>query len=269
MATVDALSDIRFERLTGTIGAIVHGVGLGERSPAVAERLNLALHEHGVLFFEYPEIVTEEQLAGFSELFGELEGPYRLTMKEKSSSAGYVDAEIAPLKASRITFFHTDGTPLENPPQAAMLTPAELPDVGGGTMWASMYAAWEDLSSFNQRLLDELDVVHNTKRLPFLKETPETVHPAVIRDKVTGKKALFVNANYSDRVVGMSERESNALLQMLYDHINTPEFHVRVRWRLGTIAAWEERITQHRGVDDFTGPRKLRRLTFKGDRPSR
>ena len=67
----------------------------------------------------------------------------------------------------------------------------------------------------------------------------------------------------------VDERESNSLLQMLYDHINTPEFHVRVRWRLGTIAVWEERITQHRGVADFTGPRKLRRLTFKGDCPSR
>lgn len=269
MATVEALPDIRFERVTGTIGAIVHGVSLDERGPAVAQMLDRALHEHGVLFFEYPEVVSAEQMVGFSELFGELEGPYRLTMKNGGSPAGYIDAKIAPLKESRITYFHTDGTPLENPPQAAMLTPAELPEVGGGTMWASMYAAWEDLSSFNQRLLDELDVVHNTKRLPFLKETPETVHPAVIRDKVTGKKALFVNANYSDRVVGMSERESNALLQMLYDHINTPEFHVRVRWRLGTIAVWEERVTQHRGVADFTGPRKLRRLTFKGDRPSR
>lgn len=268
MATVDVVPDIRFERVTGTIGAIVHGVGLGERDPAVARALDRALHEHGVLFFEFPDVVTEEQFMGFSQLFGELEGPYRLSMKQQNA-AGYMDAAFVPLKESRITYFHTDGTPFEKPPQAAMLTPVELPEVGGGTMWASMYAAWEDLSSFNQRLLDELDVVHNTKRLPFLKETPETVHPAVIRDKVTGKKALFVNANYSDRIVGMSERESNALLQMLYDHINTPEFHVRLRWQLGTIAVWEERVTQHRGVADFTGPRKLRRLTFKGDRPSR
>jgi taurine dioxygenase len=267
VGTVDVLPEVYFERVTGTVGAIVHGVGLGERSPAVAGKLNRALHEHGVLFFEFDDLVTESQFAGFSELFGELEGKYRLSIK--SGTAGYHDAEVTPLRASRITYFHSDGTPFEEPPQAAMLTPVELPEVGGGTMWASMYAAWEDLSSYNQRLLDELDVVHSTKRLPFLRETPETIHPAVIRDKVTGKKALFVNANYSERIVGMSERESNSLLQMLFEHINTPEFHVRVRWRLGTVAVWEERVTQHRGVDDFTGPRKLRRLTFKGDRPSR
>ncbi len=202
MATVDAAADIRLERVTGTIGAIVHGVGLDERSPVIAETLIRALHEHGVLFFKYPEGVTEEQFTGFSELFGELEGPYRLSMK-KQSTAGYIDAEHVPLKASRINVFHTDGTAFESPPQAAMLALVELPEVGGGTTWASMYAAWDDLSAFDQRLLDELDVAHNTKRLPFLKETPETVHPAVIRDKTTGKKALFVNVNYSDRIVGM------------------------------------------------------------------
>lgn len=268
MATVGLSPDIRFERVTGTVGAIVHGVGLDERNPAVAEKLNRALHEHGVLFFEFGDIVEEPEFTSFCELFGELEGPYRLSMKEKGTP-GSLDMETLSLKAVRVTTFHTDGTPFENPPQAAILTPIELPEVGGDTMWASMYAAWEDLSSFNQRLLDELDVVHNTKRLPFLREYAETVHPAVIRDKVTGKKMLFVNANYCDRIVGMSERESNSLLQMLYDHISTPEYHVRVRWRLGTVAVWEERVTQHRGVDDFSGPRKLRRHTIVGDRPSR
>ena len=110
MATVDAIADIRLERLTGTIGAIVHGVGLDERSPAVGETLTQALHEHGVLFFEYPKVVTEDEFTGFSELFGELEGPYRLTMKEQNS-VGYMDADNVPLKENRITYFHTDGTP--------------------------------------------------------------------------------------------------------------------------------------------------------------
>ena len=60
----------------------------------------------------------------------------------------------------------------------------------------------------------------------------------------------------------------NDLLQFLFAHINTPEFHVRERWRLGMVTVWDERAVQHRGVADFTGPRKLRRLTFKGTRPS-
>jgi taurine dioxygenase len=172
------------------------------------------------------------------------------------------------MKEVRINYFHTDGTALEHPPQAAILTPVELPAAGGDTMFASMYAAWDALSSHYQRMLEGLEVLHSTRRLPFLNEVPGTIHPAVIRDAVTGRKMLFVNANYSDRVIGMSERESEELLQFLFAHINTPEFHVRQRWRLGMVAVWEERVVQHRGVADFTGPRKLRRLTFKGSRPS-
>jgi taurine dioxygenase len=66
----------------------------------------------------------------------------------------------------------------------------------------------------------------------------------------------------------MSERESDSLLKFLFEHVNTPEFHVGLTWRLGTTAVWEERVTQHRAVDSFVGPRKLRRVTIKGDKPS-
>jgi taurine dioxygenase len=77
-----------------------------------------------------------------------------------------------------------------------------------------------------------------------------------------------VNSNWTERIVGMRDHESDALLAMLFDHVNTPEFHVRLRWQLGTVAVWEERVTQHRGVADFVGPRKLRRVAIPGDRPT-
>ena len=186
----------------------------------------------------------------------------------RSRGAQYIDSDVTPMKDVRINCWRTDGTALDRPPQAAMLTPAELPEVGGDTMWASMYAAYEALSSERQRLLDGLEVLHSTVRVPFLKQTMSAVHPAVIRDAVTGRKALFVNSNWSERFVGMGDDESEALLRMLFEHVNTPEFHVRLRWRLGLVAVWEERVTQHRGVADFTGPRKLRRITFAGDRPA-
>ena len=64
---------------------------------------------------------------------------------------------------------------------------------------------------------------------------------------------LFVNSNWSERIMGMTDGESEALLRMLFDHVNTPEFHVRLRWRPGVVAVWEERVTQHRGVADLWG----------------
>ena len=261
-------SGIRFERVTGNVGALVHGVSLGgEKSTELTETLNRGLHEHGVLFFEFGRWVSNEEFADFAPLFGEREGDYGMKTK-KTSEGPYIDSDKNPMKEYRINYWHTDGTPLERPPQAAMLTPVELPEAGGDTMWSSTYAAWDGLSSHTQRLLEGLEVLHSTRRLPFLQENPGTVHPAVIRDAVTGRKMLFVNSNYSEKFVGMSERESDALLRMLFEHINTPEFHVRVRWRPGVVAVWEERVVQHRGVADFVGPRKLRRITFVGDKPS-
>lgn len=267
MTTAALTEDITFEPATGLVGAWVQGVALDERDPKIAETLNRKLHEHGVLFFQFDDFLSAEEFMGFAELFGEMEEAYRMTMKQSGDSP-YIDSDKAPMKEVRINYFHSDGTALENPPQAAILTPVELPPAGGDTMFASMYAAWDALSPHYQRMLEGMEVLHSTRRLPFLNEVPGTVHPAVIRDPVTGRKMLFVNANYSDRILGMSERESEDLLQILFAHINTPEFHVRLRWRPGTVAVWEERVVQHRGVADFTGPRKLRRLTFKGSRPS-
>jgi taurine dioxygenase len=267
MTSAELTRAITFEPATGLVGAWVHGVGLDESDPEVAQVLQRKLHEHGVLYFQFDDFLSAEEFKSFALLFGEIEDVYRMTMKEPGESP-YIDSDKVPMKDVRINYFHTDGTALEHPPQAAILTPVELPPAGGDTMFASMYAAWDALSSHYQRMLEGLEVLHSTRRLPFLNEVPGFVHPAVIRDAVTGRKMLFVNANYSDRVIGMSERESEELLQFLFAHINTPEFHVRERWRPGMVAVWEERVVQHRGVADFTGPRKLRRLTYKGSRPS-
>jgi taurine dioxygenase len=268
MSASQVKSKIEFERVAVHCGAVVHGVPIDETDPEVAGELQRALHEHGVLYFDYDHTVTPGEFISFSRLFGEPEDGYPISMDAETPETPFIDSDIVPMKDARINYFHTDGTALENPPQAAMLTAFELPEVGGETMFASMYAAWEGLSSHYQRLLEEVEVQHGTARLPFLREKPSVVHPAVITDKVTGRKMLFVNANYSEHIIGMSAAESENLLQMLFHHINTPEYHVRRPWRLGTIAVWEERVVQHRGVADFTGPRKLRRITFKGDRPS-
>src|SRR5258708_3721607 len=81
-------------------------------------------------------------------------------------------------------------------------------------------------------------------------------------------KALFVKSIYSECFLEMSERESDALMRFLFEHVNQPEFHVGVTWQSGTVAVWEERVTQHRAIDSFVGQRRLRRLTIKGDEPA-
>jgi taurine dioxygenase len=273
MNTVALTDKVRFEPVTGTVGAVVRGVDLvGNPGGQAVDMLRRGLHEYGVLFFEFDRVVTASEFAAFGDIFGKREDVYGLKIGGHEMPAAledqYVDSDTAPMKKFRAGYWHSDGSALERPPLAAMLTPAELPGVGGDTMWASMYAAWEGLSSFYQRLLDGAEVLHTTGRSPFLQPPSRAVHPAVLTDPVTGRKLLFVNSNYAESIVGMKPHESDALLRMLFEHVNTPEFHVRLRWRLGTIAVWQQRVTQHRGVDDFRGPRKLRRIVFEGDRPT-
>jgi len=266
MAASDTLTKIVFDRITPAIGAHVRGVALDQQPTAeVVDTLRHGLHEHGVLFFQYEELVDADRFAQFSTLFGELQPVYGFS---SSKGGGGIDARLQPLKEYRTAQWHTDGTPFERPPQAALLTTVEAPQLGGGTMWASMYAAYEGLSTHYQRLLDGLEVVHSTMRTPFLKEQTNTVHPAIIRDPVTGKKALYVNSVYSERFLDMSERESDSLMKFLFEHVNQAEFHVSLTWRPGTLVVWEERVTQHRAIDSFVGERKLRRLTINGDKPA-
>lgn len=274
MTAADTLAKTRFEKRTAAIGANVEGIALDQAAtPEVVEALRQGLHEHGVLFFEFGRILEPAEFARFSTLFGEVEPVYGFSTKDETVPAvnpgeSCIDARYQPLRQYRTNMWHSDGTPFERPPQAAILTPVEPPELGGGTMWSSMYAAYEDLSSHYQRLLDGLEVLHSTMRTPFVKETAQTVHPAIIRDPVTGRKALFVNSIYSERFLDMSERESDALMHFLFEHVNQPEFHVGVTWKPGTVAVWEERVTQHRAIDSFVGQRRLRRLTIKGDKPA-
>jgi taurine dioxygenase len=270
MTVAETLTKITFDKVTAAIGARVHGIALDqEATPEVVETLRHGLHEHGVLFFEFGEQLGSDQFKQFAQLFGEVEPVYGFSTKQEDDRpAPCIDAQYQPLRQYRTNMWHSDGTPFERPPQAAILTPVEPPQLGGGTMWSTMYAAYEDLSSHYQRLLDGLTVLHSTMRVPFVKEQTQTTHPAIIRDPVTGRKMLFVNSVYSERFIDMSERESDALMRFLFEHVNTPEFHVGVTWRPGTVAVWEERVTQHRAVDSFIGARKLQRLTFKGDKPA-
>ncbi|HSV82956.1 MAG TPA: TauD/TfdA family dioxygenase [Ramlibacter sp.] len=262
---------------TGTCGASVFGLNLrvSEHSPAVQQLLVRALHEHGVLFFRFEGDIDTEDHKRIARIFGDLHESYfnrgadplvSILDNEKTGSPKYGTDQ-----------WHTDVSVVDKPPLAASLRAIKLPKIGGDTMWASMYVAYETLSSKMQRLLDGLEAVHSTETLlrarPAAREvnlfgqSKSAIHPVVIRDPVTGRPALYVNSGYTERIVGMSLRESNTILQMLFDHVNTPDFHVRLKWDTRTIVVWEERVTQHRAIDDYTGHRVLHRIVINGEAP--
>lgn len=155
----------------------------------------------------------------------------------------------------------------------AALRPA--PSVGGDTCWANTYLAYETLSPAVRRLCDELTAVHDitgsmkkaiAKGHPFdLAEVQARVPPIecpVVRVHAeTGRKALFVNRASTTRLVGLTDRENEALLPLLIDHIRSPEYQVRLRWQVGTLAFWDNRPTQHYAVADYTERRRMHRVT--------
>jgi taurine dioxygenase len=264
-ATQTAIS-LSCERVTGHIGAWVRGFELGSPDNAPhANMLQRALAEHGVLFFDFGRIPSPEEYQGFAGLFGKVQGRFEQIVKNpKGEETPFIDSARTPMKEFRINYWHSDGGPFAVPPLAAILMAYEVPEAGGDTMWASMYAAYDALSPHMQRMLDGMKILNNNDRTTFL-EPKEHVHPAVVVNPITGRKCLFVDSNYTARFVDVPERESEALLNFLFEHINTPEFHVRLRWKPGYCAVWHQQVTKHRGVADFTGTRKLQRHTVDGE----
>jgi len=97
---------------------------------------------------------------------------------------------------------------------------------------------------------------------------PKAEHPIVRTHPVTGRKALFVNRGFTTRIKGLSKLESDALLEMLWRHAETPEFHCRFRWQPNSIAFWDNRCVQHHAMWDYFPQRRHgNRVTIQGDRP--
>jgi taurine dioxygenase len=139
-----------------------------------------------------------------------------------------------------------------------------------------MYAAYETLSEPVKKMIDGLSAEHSAyKTLPlldvpdtsFMQEEMRNVHPVVRVHPETGRKALFVNELWTERIVGVSQYESDCLLAMLWKHSQSPEFTMRWRWRVNDLALWDNRSFQHYAVRDYQGERVLQKGYVQGDRP--
>jgi taurine dioxygenase len=154
-----------------------------------------------------------------------------------------------------------------------------VPECGGDTLFASMYAAYDTLSDRMKDLLDGLTAVHDGG--PYYRGVntilgrddagrvyPRAEHPVVRTHPVSGRKCLFVNSMFTTRIPELPAAESQALLAFLFDHVKNPQFQCRFRWRRNSIAFWDNRCTQHYAVwDYFPHVRSGYRVTVRGERP--
>ena len=179
------------------------------------------------------------------------------------------------------TGWHTDITAAINPPAASILRSVVLPPYGGDTQWLNMAKAFEALSPPMQAFLSSLRAIHQYRRAADSKDksgynklieehTMVSEHPLVAVHPETGEKILFTNAAYVDHIVGLTPRESQCLLEYLWEHCLQPEFTIRFRWNAGSIAFWDNRATQHQAIGDIFDTdfdRELYRVTLNGEVP--
>jgi len=268
------------EPLTPNIGAEVRGVDLAsELDGTVIAELRQALLEHLVLVFREQDLTPESHIA-FARRFGRIKAPPVATAHGGPPEVNVID-QTDP-SGEGADNWHADNTYTATPPMGSLLRVIRLPRLGGDTGFASMYAAYDALSSPMRELCDELSAVHDVTRsltkaiarghssanlAELQKKLPPVEHPVVVVHPETGRRALFVNVNSTVRVVGMSEAESEMLLRFLFEHTKKPEFQVRLRWDTRSLVFLDNRCTQHYAVADYRERRILHRVAVEGDRP--
>ncbi len=268
--------------LTPAIGSVVRGLDLGAKLEAgdVAHIRSL-LDDRLVLFFKGQSLTPVQQrdfAARFGPLYthpfypGRAEAPEVMILEHDAGHRANSDR------------WHNDVTYLATPPMGAVLYAQEIPELGGDTLWANMYAAYDALSEPMRHFVLGLRAIHSfgknftperfvalgmeERREQMYTEHPPVSHPVVRTNPVTGRKALFVNQDFTSHIEGVSMRESDTLLRFLFEHMAQPEFQVRWRWANGDVAFWDNRWTQHCALADYFPQRRVvRRATILGERP--
>jgi taurine dioxygenase len=276
-------ASLRATELTPTIGAIVHDVDLsGPLNPTDIAEIRRLFLKHQVIFFEDQKLTLQAQ-RDFAAHFGE---PYIHPVYPNDPSVPEI--VIFDNHAHNPTdndSWHTDLTFAEKPLMAGILYARELPPSGGDTLWSNMRAAYMGLSAPFRKFLMGLDAVHDFNRgfsadiLPSKNagekryqkartDHPPVVHPVIRTHPETGEDCLYVNDGFTTRILGLSEYESERLLDLLNQHIQRPEFIVRWKWKQNSVAFWDNRVTQHYAVNDYLPYRRvMHRVAIAGDRP--
>jgi taurine dioxygenase len=278
------MTDTRLEirPLASALGAEIFGVDLGAPlDDETVRALRAALLEHVVIFFRDQEL-TPHRLLALAERFGE---PVEYTLVKGLPECPLV-LPVIKEPEERANFggvWHSDTAYLERPAMASLLYALETPPVGGDTMFANMYLAYERLSAGMRRLLDGLKAVNVAGKAVALQtrepmhgkrgtaadvEAVGTVHPVIRTHPESGRQALYVNLAHTLRFADMTEAESAPLLSWLFTWQIQPEFTCRFRWRPGSLAFWDNRASQHYPLNDYHGYRRvMHRVTLIGDRP--
>ncbi|SAK46517.1 taurine dioxygenase [Caballeronia calidae] len=266
----------------GRIGAEVRGVTLSaDLDDAAIDAINKALLERKVLFFRGQSHLDDAAQEAFAARFGETVA--HPTVPALSSGSRLL--ELDSKHGTRANSWHTDVTFVDAYPKISILRGVVIPPAGGDTVWANTAAAYANLPQALRDLADTLWALHSnaydyaaTRNVPdtatereyrkqFTSTLYETEHPVVRVHPETGERTLVLG-HFVQRFIGLSQRDSDRLIELFHDHVTRLENTVRWRWTQGDVAIWDNRATQHYAVADYgDAHRVVRRATVHGDVP--
>lgn len=286
---IDATRYTRFEArpLTGSFGALIEGIQIADAldDDQLFAELRAAWVKYQVIFFRNQELPPAVHLA-LGKRFGEIqEQGYAPSMKEHPGVWVQEYPDMYKLPVTDINW-HADGAFRPNPTRGSLLYAIDVPGGAGDTVWSDMVAAYEELSPAWRAFLDGLSAIHDNAARNFLRIFEQmgaeataqmrrflkpSEHPVICRHPESGRQFLFVSELMTREIVGMTERESRAVLDFLFAHQTRPEYQCRFKWEPGSLALWDNYCTIHRGIFDFgQSHRLMHRVSFHdGWQPAR
>jgi len=256
--------------------AWIEGVDLTQPlSEPVKAELRQALWDFEVIFFK-PQTITPKQHAALASVFGP---PSAGSYFERKPGAPELEMIVSDReRPPSIDNWHTDISWKEKPPLGTAIQITVTPPAGGNTCWVSTSKAYDWLSPGMKKYLDGLQAVHTWEVSGFrqalgnrseealiaaIKAFKPVTHPVVRKNPDSGRKCIFVNADFTRSIIGIDRHEADGILHFLLEWLKKPEFMVHHQWEAGGIAIWDNRSTQHYALADYWPHYRVnQRVTF-------
>ncbi|HUA54023.1 MAG TPA: TauD/TfdA family dioxygenase [Candidatus Sulfotelmatobacter sp.] len=266
--------------LGGHMAAAVEGVDLAAADGATVAALRQSLLDHLVLCIRGQDLAPRDYLAAMAR-FGTPLVRRQQSQHPEVEAINILSSEDRDMlgDGKRLVVgahWHTDDSFMAKPCSLTMLYGVEVPETGGDTQFTNMYAAYDGLTNAMKARIGELRVVHKwdssrkgTRVATLASSLPDATHPLVRTHPETGRKALYLNPNRMERIVGMDRSASDALLDGLITHAIQPQFQYRHKWRSRDVVIWDNRCTMHKANADYpAGARRfMHRIVVEGTVP--
>ena len=271
--------------LSGALGAEISGIDLKDSSKENYEVINNLLLEHKVIFFRNQDITHKEQIS-LAQNWGPLENHAYVKGLDKHPEI----VRIIKRKEEKNQWgenWHTDVSYNIKPTKAVILKSIKIPPVGGDTCFSNMELAWETLDDEIKKKIKDKKAIHSSLGAEFFIDNYKGMkghekrnydeysneHPIVRTHPETGKKILYVNWTYTQKIIGLEKKESDEILKKIFEHQARLDLTCRFNWTENTVAMWDNRSVLHYAIADFYPGRGLGyerimdRIAIEGDQP--